>query len=217
MPSNRPNQARAGTGFAGLSGLVSNVDDLIERSIGRAQIKKSGASAASASGTSESRPRSPRVFTAPAPSSGNARWMWWGAGAVLLLLWLIGVASSDSETPTTTRPARSSATQNPFRDDQSSLAEPAATVTEQIPPLGIDRVLGEAQIRYCLSEDVRLEAARSIVTGDAEVSRFNAMIEDFNTRCSNYRYHRDEFDAVQRQVQSNQLVLRAQGVARFRP
>jgi hypothetical protein len=85
-----------------------------------------------------------------------------------------------------------------------------------MPPLGADRVLGAAQIRYCLSEDIRLEAARDVVSVNADVDRFNAMIEDFNTRCSNYRYRREVFESVQRQVQANRTALQAEGIARFR-
>jgi hypothetical protein len=85
-----------------------------------------------------------------------------------------------------------------------------------MPPLGADRVLGAAQIRYCLSEDIRLEAARDAVSVDADVDRFNAMIEDYNTRCSNYRYRREVFESVQRQVQANRMALQTEGIARFR-
>ena len=84
-----------------------------------------------------------------------------------------------------------------------------------MPPTGPDRVLDAAQIRYCLSEDIRLEAARDVVNADADVNRFNSMINDFNSRCANYRYRRQVFESVQREVQSNKASLQAEGVARF--
>ena len=86
---------------------------------------------------------------------------------------------------------------------------------EQLPPVGPDRVLDAAQIRYCLSEDIRLDAARDVVSADADVDRFNSMINDYNSRCASYRYRRQVFESVQREVQSNRTSLQAEGVARF--
>jgi len=91
----------------------------------------------------------------------------------------------------------------------------ATKVVEQLPPIGTDRVLDRAQIRYCLSEDIRLEAARTVATADVDVERFNSMINDFNARCSSYQYRRQVFDSVQREVQSSRASLQVEGVARF--
>ena len=216
MPSDTPNHSPVVTGFAGLSRLVSDVEDLIAGATRRADAARRRAAAQSPSGNAkEPGERSPRVFTAPAPASGNRRWLW-GAGAVLLVLWLIGIASNDSGTGTSAPVADSTRTTSPPARSQSSVFEPSSTTTEELPPLGADRVLGAGQIRYCLSEDIRLEAARDVVSIDADVDRFNAMIEDFNARCSNYRYRREVFASVQRQVQANRMALQAEGISRFR-
>lgn len=215
MPSDTPNHSPVVTGFAGLSGLVSNVDDLIASATRRAEAARRRAAAnAPAGDAKESGERSPRVFTAPTPASGNRRWLW-GAGAVLFVLWLIGLANN-SGTGSSAPAAGSARTTSPSADSQPSSLEPSSAATEQMPPLGADRVLGAAQIRYCLAEEIRLEAARDAVSVDADVDRFNAMIEDYNTRCSSYRYRREVFESAQRQVQRNRMALQAEGIARFR-
>ena len=85
-----------------------------------------------------------------------------------------------------------------------------------MPPVGQTTPFDAAQIRYCLAEDVRLEAARGVVNRDPDVDRFNAMINDYNSRCSSYRYRKGVLEFVQRELQSRTLELRAEGIARFR-
>jgi hypothetical protein len=87
---------------------------------------------------------------------------------------------------------------------------------EQRPPVGTDLVLNAGQLRYCFSESIRLDAAKDVVTADADIDRFNLMVEDYNTRCGQFRYRRTVFDAIQAQVQANKTLLEFEGLARFR-
>jgi hypothetical protein len=128
---------------------------------------------------------------------------------VLVVLWLVNVASNSSEQDL------SSVEQTPAGQPPYTSSQVATSAIEQIPPTGQDRVLDAAQIRYCLSEDIRLEAARDVATTGAAVERFNSMIDDFNARCTGYRYRRQVFESVQRQVQANRTSLQAAGIARF--
>jgi hypothetical protein len=222
MPSERENPSSTTTGFAGLSNLASDVDDLIASATKRAAAARrraaAGATASSGSSSKQSDERGQQTFTA-SPSPGSTRRWLWGAGAVLVVLWLIALASNSSgPTPVTpvSRPPRSvSGTGTPAGQQSPVSSSPSNGRIEQLPPIGPDRVLDAAQIRYCLSEDIRLEAAREVVNADADVNRFNSMINDFNTRCANYRYRRQVFESVQREVQSNRASLQAEGVARF--
>jgi hypothetical protein len=63
---------------------------------------------------------------------------------------------------------------------------------------------------------VRLEAARDVTSSDPEIDRFNAMIDDYNARCSSYRYRAGVLESVQREIQARTSALRAEGIARFR-
>jgi hypothetical protein len=104
-------------------------------------------------------------------------------------------------------------------------ATPAATythaplkpLTEARPPVGTDIVLSSAQIRYCLSEKIRLEGAQSVLDtySQTDVDRFNGMVNDYNSRCGSFRYQAGTLDAVRAQVDANQLELQSEGRARF--
>jgi hypothetical protein len=114
---------------------------------------------------------------------------------------------------------------NQGNNSSTEPAGPAATTTpatespiEDRPPVGTGIVLSNAQIRYCLSEEIRLDAARSAVnaSSQSDVDRFNVMIDDYNSRCSSFRYQPGTLEAVRAQVTANQSELQSEGVARFR-
>lgn len=221
MPSERENRSSTTTGFAGLSHLVSDVDDLIASATKRAAAaRRRAAATATASpglGSKQSDGRQPSLI--PSQRTGSTgRWLW-GAGAVLLGLWLISLASNSSGpspvTPVSSQPSAPSGIATPAGQQPSVSSPPSRGRIEQLPPIGSDRVLDAAQIRYCLSEDIRLEAARDVVNVDADVDRFNSMINEYNARCANYRYRRQVFESVQREVQANRTSLQAEGIARF--
>lgn len=61
---------------------------------------------------------------------------------------------------------------------------------EERPPVGADNVLTAEQITYCLAQNMRLKAAQRAVNQFAasDINRFNAMVDDYNSRCGSYRY-----------------------------
>jgi hypothetical protein len=93
----------------------------------------------------------------------------------------------------------------------------ALAVTEQAPPIGSGNSLSGAEIRYCLAEQIRLEGARSIVgqLSKTAVVRFNAMIDDYNNRCSNFRSKPSDYRRAQTEVEPNRGTLWADGRSRF--
>jgi hypothetical protein len=123
------------------------------------------------------------------------------AVAILGTIWLIShFSSSTSTVPSSWKPTVSS---NPF--------------VEEMPPIGTGLTLGYAQIRYCLAEKVRLEGARtSLVQTSNQIARFNALISDWNSRCSDYRYRKGTLESVRTEVDGRRSLLEAEGIARFR-
>jgi hypothetical protein len=223
MPSDLQDPSSTTIGFAGLSNLASDVDDLIASATKRAAAARRraavGAAASSGSSSKQSDQRGEQTTFIASPSPGSTRRWLWGAGAVLIVIWLIALASNSSGlspvTPASSRPTSGSGVGTPAGEHSPVSSSPSQGRMEELPPVGPDRVLDAAQIRYCLSEDIRLDAARDVVSADADVDRFNSMINDFNSRCANYRYRRQVFESVQREVQSNRTSLQAEGVARF--
>ncbi len=85
------------------------------------------------------------------------------------------------------------------------------------PPVGTDNKLNEAQIRYCLSEKIRIDGAKSSVNLyiPAEVDRFNATVADFNSRCAEFSCQRSTMESIQLEVDSKRSTLLADGAGRF--
>lgn len=89
---------------------------------------------------------------------------------------------------------------------------PTRTSYEEMPPTGNGLVLTANQVRYCLSEDIRLETIRSIDdhTSNKHIANFNARVADFNSRCASYKYRKSDMERVRTDVESNRYQLQAQ-------
>lgn len=94
--------------------------------------------------------------------------------------------------------------------------------TEAKPPVGQNLVLSREQIRYCLAEDIRMDGAKSAINNyiDADVARFNAMVADYNSRCSSFKYQtnnrgRNDLKSAQRDIEPYRTQLQAEGRNRF--
>lgn len=87
--------------------------------------------------------------------------------------------------------------------------------SETKPKILPNQVLSASEIRYCLSEDVRINALRQAGsdTDHQFVARFNARVTDYNSRCTGYRYYKTVFAKVQREVQANSAEIRRNALA----
>ena len=65
---------------------------------------------------------------------------------------------------------------------------------ELLPPRGTNRMLTKAEIAYCLSEAVRLEALDSLVDKKSQVQshHLRQRTTDFNLRCTHFRYRKED-------------------------
>jgi hypothetical protein len=77
---------------------------------------------------------------------------------------------------------------------------PVETVSK--PAMGTNQVLSRAELRYCLSEKIRLDAMEGIADNriSAHVRNFNALVDDYNSRCGSYRYQRSDMDSAHSDV-----------------
>lgn len=211
-------------GFAGLSSLVSDVDTTSPQP---APKKEPAASAPNAGQSAQPRPQpnqQRQTYQEPAqPSSGGSSAGKWvlGIAAVIGVFWLIGQANK------TTTTSSAPAYYPPEQTATPSYAPPAETQApsrpeESMPPVGQNQVLSTAQIRYCLAEDIRMESAKSAINNyiDADVDRFNAMVADYNSRCSSFRYQtnnrgRNDLNSAQRDIEPFKVELQNEGRGRF--
>lgn len=206
-------------GFAGLSSLVSDVDATVSEASSNAEAPPHAAGREATRTTapqtsSPSSEPSPAYQPPPQPSGGGSTGKWIAGIAVVVgLIWLASLSDkkrSDSN-PTYSSPPESQSVTTP------PAWQPPSRPTEDQPPVGRDRVLGVAQIRYCLAEDIRLKAAKGVVNGylDSEVDRFNAMVADYNSRCGEFKYRKGSLESAKSDISPFSSELQAEGASRF--
>lgn len=82
------------------------------------------------------------------------------------------------------------------------------------PPVGTNQVLSRANIRFCLYTKERLDTLHSTLPAQIEnpnvLREFNALVDDYNSRCSSYRYYENDMTAVEREVENRQSELRSE-------
>lgn len=84
---------------------------------------------------------------------------------------------------------------------------------ETMPAVGTGLSMTRANIRYCAFQRVRLEAARPLIQAGAQGQRFSAAIDDYNSRCSDYRYRQSDKDAVDGELIGRRYSLESEGRA----
>ena len=128
---------------------------------------------------------------------------WWIA-VVVFFFW---IANQDDKKPHASSGYNAPSYQKPADPEKY-------TSTETAPPVGTNNVLSYAQIRYCLSQKVRIEEIQSDLdrTSNYELSNSNSLIDDYNSRCSSFRYPEGSLEAVQKQVDAKHSSLTQEGL-----
>lgn len=148
--------------------------------------------------------------------------------SMIVVAAIIGYALTSSSPPTKTSPpvraVYPSPAPAPAPEKAPERPAPAPTpapipVTkfdpEEKPPVGSGLRFSTPQIRYCVYEKVRVEAMRDIIDSNYQVTIFNHYVDDYNSRCTNFRYRRGSLQAVQSEVSAKMSVLRREGRSRF--
>jgi peptidoglycan hydrolase-like protein with peptidoglycan-binding domain len=127
-------------------------------------------------------------------------------GAVALVVSLVLVklpARIGSLTPSSDFPG------TPARQASAPADAPAS---EERPAAGIGLEFSRANIRYCTFQQIRLEALGPVTEG-ADLVVFNALVEDWNARCTRYRYRPTDKDAVDSEAAGRRALLEVEGRA----
>ena len=153
----------------------------------------------------------------------------WGLAFVVVLIWIasqsakkeiVQPAATPQPAPKYAPPAASSRAAPdipPSPDPKLSYAPTTYRgLVEERPPIGSGNILGASQIRYCLSEKIRVEAYQGGVNSNSESSvyAFNRFVDDYNARCSNFRYRRGLLESVRSEVEADRARLEQEGVRR---
>jgi hypothetical protein len=210
---------RRGKGFAGLDSMVSDVSEDVGRtadSVESASIPTKTEAVSPAAERAE-RPSASIPTNPPSAGSGGAGWIFGGIFLLFVLAAIVGSSGNTTPAPSSTSSWESppAAFPTPVPAPAPVAAAPAVAPSNAVekPPVGTDRLLDSAQIRYCLTEKIRIQAIESVVNADreAEIVNFNALVGDYNSRCGQFRYRQDELDRVQSEIEpkSDELVQAA--------
>lgn len=166
-------------GFAGLASMAIPVDDLLNDF----PEPHAGASATDIDAILQGR-GSERAAQWPLALGGVAV----VTGCCLLALYLWHSAFSLPRGIVTTEPV-----------EQTDSGPSNATLVK--PAVGDNQVLNRAEIRYCLAEEIRLQAARDLANSTTlDLVRLNASVQDLNARCGSYQYQGDDLALAQADV-----------------
>ena len=128
----------------------------------------------------------------------KVKWLIYGGIAAVIGFFVI---SDELDRPTPRTSYQPPTTYQPSTPRQTTTSPSSNTSAETRPPVGQGLALDRAQVRYCVFQGERLEAMRSLTTTNYQISQFNALIDDYNSRCSNYRYTSGVLSSVRREAQ----------------
>lgn len=219
------NEVEIPSGFAGMSSMVSDVDAMLAAARSAA-VPPGTTSSPVAQPPATSRPSAPhygeRAKPVP-PSAGSSPWTPYKWAVGTLILCVIGTMiyseatkeSVSAPAPSKRVPPAAPALRVPL---PSSPERSSQRVREEKPPVGKDHILSRTQIQYCLAESIRLEAGQLLVHDTDNVRavlQFNEFIDDYNSRCGEYRYHRSAMEAAKQDIERQRSVLEAEGLRRL--
>ncbi len=97
-------------------------------------------------------------------------------------------------------------------DAEAVPAENLEPLEEEVPPSPYSvGALSLAELRYCLRQSERLDAARALVESYGQQTRFNSAISDFNSRCSSFQYRESDMAVVQSEISAMRATLADEG------
>jgi hypothetical protein len=212
-------------GFAGLSSLVSDVGDVVNAA--KQETARLHSASAESQSDSAKIPDTPsnelQQAATPATSGSSAKGWLLGIGAVVFVIWIFSTGSGNKSKPSNTWVAPSAPVAPARIESQRPSYAPArpsqapSRPTEERPPIGTYHTLNQAQLRYCLAEKIRMDAAERILNNyiQLDVDRYNGMVSDFNSRCGQFRYRRGSLESARADVERFRVLLEAEGRSRF--
>ena len=130
----------------------------------------------------------------------------WGFGIAVLAIIVWASTDQKSSGPNHSfvppAPDRSSASSGPI----------VHSFIEVMPSVGTDLSFTETNIRYCMYQRVRLDYMKPRVSSNFAITKFNLLVDDYNSRCGSFRYRPNDRSAVEAELplKRSDLELQAQ-------
>ena len=190
-------------GFAGLSSKVSDVsaDTAHAGEVQEAHPPVPPVTDAHPQQPDRTSPLSANEASPPSPKSGKAAWGWGIFAITVFAIWMANSGSGHQGQPSSTNgPEMTPLT--PIAPEAALDAAAQAVSDEQMPPIGRENVLIAPQIRWCKREKIRLDAIEGVVNNarEGEVIGFNARVDNYNSRCAEFRYRRGALEQIEREI-----------------
>lgn len=133
--------------------------------------------------------------------------IFWGVAAVVVVFFVIkDEIKSNKRQSYTARPSTST----------TATASYSSSLAEERPPIGSGRSLTTNQVRYCVFQRARLVYLKGDPNRNMTASKFNRLVDDYNSRCSDYKYQRGVLQRVKRELEANRTkVLRGADLIAF--
>ena len=130
---------------------------------------------------------------------------WWVIGGAALVFMLIAMNEKPHPRNTSYTPSTTSSYNTTIE-------------TETKPAAGTNNVLSYAELRYCFAEKVRMDAIEPAVNlyVQEEVDKFNALVSDYNIRCGQFRYRKNDYASAERYVENNRAAIVQEGLDRLK-
>ncbi len=205
-------------GFSGFDSLVSDLSDLPVSPPPSANEEKTPAAAPDSAPSPAAAPTSsdddgPDWVPPPEPKRMPTKLIM--AGLVVGGLIVVGMVSDNNKKSRSASPSYPQATYTP---PPATYTPTPSTDIEEKPPIGEGIVLSTAQLRYCLSQNARIDGADKAVnlSVKVEVDRFNGMVDDYNSRCGKTRYRSSTMQSVKADVEGRRAQLEKEGAGLIR-
>lgn len=203
---------KKGKGFAGLDALVSDVSDIPEeRAIPAASpVEVPVVEHPVPEPVTRAVPPKPQARPAgqaKATETEKAAYFWVTVCLIIFTIWVFNSGSSSSHHVDPPVLAEAPTQSSPPALEAAAPTAPAPTpeaLDERMPAVGYNNVLGIPEIRWCQRQQIEIDAIQTIVSDERayEVEHFNAKVNDYNSRCSNFRYRRGHLEQVQQEFAS---------------
>ncbi len=121
----------------------------------------------------------------------RVKWAWIAGIAAVIIVPVI-LQENKKSTP------RSSYTSSNTTTTRTTSYSPSVDdYQESVPPIGTGLTLSKPQVRYCIFQGRRLDVLRTMAATSSAVVKFNVLIDDYNGRCSSFRYWGSDLTSVE--------------------
>ena len=187
-------------GFSGISTMVSDVKDTVNEVNNEVQkpteTKWQGVGM---SQTQESHAGGTVTFNQDNKKSGNGSKLKWilGIGAIIAIYMMFSGGSPTKQKPA---PRQSAYTATAPTTKVAPPQTKPAELKIEVPPVGRDNILNLPQLRWYFREKIRIETMRDLPTTNRAIGEFNAMVDNYNSRCGSFRYKQSSFTQAQKDI-----------------